>query len=108
VTDWAHYNHNWTLRILNSPDEDAEAYERSSPIYHAGGLAVPLLIVHGLIDDNVQFQDAARLIQKLIELEKDFEVMVYPAERHTIATESSRYDYMKRLAAFFDRNLLRR
>jgi dipeptidyl aminopeptidase/acylaminoacyl peptidase len=108
VTDWAHYNHNWTLRILNSTAEDAEAYERSSPIYHAGGLADPLLIVHGLIDDNVQFQDAARLIQKLIELEKDFEVMVYPAERHTIVTESSRYDYMKRLAEFFQRNLLRR
>jgi dipeptidyl aminopeptidase/acylaminoacyl peptidase len=106
VTDWAHYNHGWTSRILNLPYEDEEAYRRSSPIYYADGLADPLLIVHGLIDDNVQFQDAARLVQKLIELEKDFEVMYYPAERHVIETESSRYDYLKRLAAFFEKHLL--
>jgi dipeptidyl aminopeptidase/acylaminoacyl peptidase len=63
--------------------------------------------VHGLIDDNVQFQDAARLIQKLIELEKEFEVMVYPTERHTIESEASRYDYVRRVAAFFDKHLRR-
>jgi dipeptidyl aminopeptidase/acylaminoacyl peptidase len=107
VTDWAHYNHRWTSRVLNLPYEDGEAYKRSGPIYYAEGLADPLLIVHGLIDDNVHFQDAARLIQKLIELEKDFDVMIYPAERHTITTEASRYDYMKRLTEFFERNLLR-
>ncbi len=108
VTDWAHYNHSWTSRILNLPYDDEEAYRRSSPIYFADGLDDPLLIVHGLIDDNVHFQDAARLVQKLIELEKDFDVMVYPTERHTIETEASRYDYMKRLTGFFDEHLLRR
>jgi dipeptidyl aminopeptidase/acylaminoacyl peptidase len=108
VTDWAHYSHSWTRRILNLPYDDEEAYRRSSPIYYADGLDDPLLIVHGLIDDNVHFQDAARLMQKLIELEKDFDVMVYPTERHTIETEASRYDYMKRLAGFFDEHLLRK
>jgi dipeptidyl aminopeptidase/acylaminoacyl peptidase len=106
VTDWAHYNHAWTSRILNLPYEDEEAYRRSSPIYYADGLADSLLIVHGLIDDNVHFQDAARLIQKLIELEKDFEVMVYPLERHVIETEASRYDYVKRLTKFFATHLV--
>lgn len=106
VSDWAHYNHPWTSRILGLPYEDAEAYRRSSPIYWAGGLEDPLLIVHGLIDDNVHFQDAARVIQRLIEEEKSFEVMVYPAERHTIQNEDSRYDYVKRAAEFFERNLL--
>jgi dipeptidyl aminopeptidase/acylaminoacyl peptidase len=106
VTDWAHYNHNWTRRILNLPYEDEEAYRCSSPIYYADGLADPLLIVHGLIDDNVQFQDAARLVQKLIELEKEFEVMYYPTERHVIETETSRFDYLKRLKAFFEKHLL--
>ncbi len=108
VTDWAHYSHTWTSRILNLPVNDEEAYLRSSPINYADGLADPLLIVHGLIDDNVHFQDAARLVQKLIEMRKDFEVMYYPVERHVIETEASRYDYVKRLTAFFDEHLLER
>jgi dipeptidyl aminopeptidase/acylaminoacyl peptidase len=107
VTDWAHYQDRWTSRILNRPHEDPEAYRFSSPIYHAEGLRDRLLIVHGLIDDNVHFQDAARLVQKLIELEKPFEVMVYPAERHTIETEASRYDYNRRVVDFFDAHLRR-
>lgn len=108
VTDWAHYNHLWTSRILNLPYEDSEAYKISSPINHASGLKDPLLILHGLIDENVQFQDAARLVQKLIELEKEFEVMVYPMERHGFRSESSRTDYCRRTAAFFERHLLRK
>ncbi|HSR53990.1 MAG TPA: prolyl oligopeptidase family serine peptidase [Acidobacteriota bacterium] len=106
VADWAHYNHVWTSRILNLPYEDEEAYRVSSPIYHAGGLQDPLLIVHGLIDDNVQFQDAARLVQRLIEMEKDFEVMFYPSERHVIEDPDSRLDYRKRVRDFFGRHLL--
>ncbi|MFB0565716.1 MAG: alpha/beta hydrolase family protein, partial [Candidatus Aminicenantaceae bacterium] len=108
VADWAHYSHIWTSRILNQPYDDAEAYQTSSPINHAAGLKDPLLIVHGLIDENVQFQDAARLVQRLIELEKKFEVMNYPMERHGFRSESSRYDYYRRLYAFFERHLLRR
>jgi dipeptidyl aminopeptidase/acylaminoacyl peptidase len=107
VTDWAHYEDKWTSRILNRPHQDPEAYRFSSPIYHAAGLQDRLLIVHGLIDDNVHFQDAARLIQKLIELEKPFEVMVYPTERHTIETEASRYDYNRRVVDFFTTHLRR-
>ncbi|HSF17383.1 MAG TPA: prolyl oligopeptidase family serine peptidase [Vicinamibacteria bacterium] len=107
VTDWAHYQDLWTSRILNLPASDPEAYRSSSPIYFAEGLRDHLLIVHGLVDDNVHFQDAARLIQKLIELEKNFDVMVYPTERHTIETEPSRYDYVRRVVAFFGEHLIR-
>ena len=107
VTDWAHYNHLWTSRVLNKPYDDPEAYQISSPINYASGLEDSLLIVHGLIDGNVQFQDAARLVQKLIELEKDFEVMYYPMEPHGFTSESSRYDYFRRLSSFFQRHLLR-
>ncbi|MEJ7809334.1 MAG: prolyl oligopeptidase family serine peptidase [Gemmatimonadaceae bacterium] len=108
VSDWAHYSDGWTSPILNLPTEDPEAYRASSPIYHAQGLRDPLLIVHGLIDDNVHFQDAARVVQRLIELEKPFEVMYYPTERHVIAGEKSRYDFNRRVVGFFERHLLRR
>ena len=107
VSDWAHYNYLWTSRILNLPYNDAQAYQISSPIYHAEGLEDPLLIVHGIIDDNVHFQDAVRVSQKLIELGKDFEVMYYPRERHVIQHETARYDYHKRLVSFFETHLLK-
>lgn len=105
VTDWAHYSDSWTSRILGVPHENPEAYRRSSPIYYAEGLEDALLITHGLVDDNVHFQDAARLIQRLIELEKEFDVMVYPVEPHTVETEASRYDLVRRQARFFDEHL---
>ncbi|MBM4186229.1 MAG: S9 family peptidase [Gemmatimonadetes bacterium] len=105
VTDWAHYSDEWTSRILGLPQRDTAAYRRSSPIYFAEGLRDRLLIEHGLVDDNVHFQDAARLVQRLIELGKDFEVMYYPAEPHTVETEASRLDQSKRAIRFFDRYL---
>jgi dipeptidyl aminopeptidase/acylaminoacyl peptidase len=61
VTDWAHYNHPYTSNILNLPQNDPEAYKRSSPIYHAEGLKGALLICHGMVDVNVNFQDTVRL-----------------------------------------------
>ena len=83
VTDWAHYNHGYTARILNMPEEDTLAYRRSSPIFFAEGLEDPLLMVHGMVDTNVHFQDIVRLTQRLIELGKtDWDLAVYPVEDH--------------------------
>jgi len=61
VTDWYHYNHEYTSNILNYPSTDSLAYERSSPIYFADNLEDRLLMLHGMVDDNVQFQDVVRL-----------------------------------------------
>jgi dipeptidyl aminopeptidase/acylaminoacyl peptidase len=71
VTDWTQYNHGYTAAILNTPQVDSLAYRRSSPIEFADGLQGPLLICHGMIDDNVLFEDSVRLYQRLIELHKD-------------------------------------
>ena len=79
VTDWAHYNHRYTSNILNVPQNDPEAYRRSSPIYFAEGLKGALLICHGMVDTNVHFQDSVRLAQRLIELRKEnWELALYP------------------------------
>jgi dipeptidyl aminopeptidase/acylaminoacyl peptidase len=103
VTDWAHYSDGWTSRILGVPQSDTAAYRRSSPIFFAEGLRDHLLIEHGLVDDNVHFQDTARLVQRLLELEKEFDVMYYPTEPHVVETEVSRYDQSRRAAAYFQR-----
>ena len=106
VTDWAHYNHPYTSNILNNPQKDAEAYRRSSPIYHAAGLKGALLICHGMVDVNVHFQDSVRLAQKLIELRKEnWELAVYPVEDHGFVQPSSWADEYKRIFKLFEKNL---
>src|SRR5690606_26201221 len=65
VTDGAHYNPGYTSNILNIPQSDLEASRKSSPIYHAEGLKGDLLILHGMVDTNVHFQDSVRLAQRL-------------------------------------------
>ncbi len=106
VTDWAHYNHGYTANILNTPVEDSIAYRQSSPIYFADGLQGALLMCHGMVDDNVQFQDIVRLTQRLIELGKEnWELAVYPVESHGFVEPSSWTDEYKRIFKLFEENL---
>ena len=106
VTDWAHYNHTYTTRILNQPQDDSLSYRRSSPIYFAQGLEDPLLMAHGMVDVNVHFQDIVRLSQRLIELGKaDWELAVYPVEDHAFTRPSSWTDEYLRIFELFERHL---
>jgi len=106
VTDWAHYNHGYTSNILNEPQNDLEAYRKSSPIYHAEGLKGALLILHGMVDTNVHFQDSVRLAQRLIELRKEnWELAAYPVENHGFVEETSWADEYKRILKLFEEHL---
>jgi len=106
VTDWAHYNHWYTMRILNQPQDDSLAYRRSSPIYFAQGLRGDLLMAHGMVDTNVNFQDIVRLSQRLIELrKKNWELAVYPVEDHGFTRPESWADEYSRILALFERTL---
>lgn len=106
VTDWAHYNHSYTAPILGLPQNDLEAYKRSSPIYFAEGLKNQLLICHGMVDTNVFFQDSVRLMQRLIELRKDtWSVAPYPVEDHTFSEETSWADEYRRILRLFEEYL---
>jgi dipeptidyl aminopeptidase/acylaminoacyl peptidase len=108
VTDWSHYNHGYTGEILNLPQDDAEAYRKSSPIYFADGLKGALLICHGMVDTNVLFQDSVRLAQRLIELRKEnWELAVYPVENHGFEDEASWVDEYRRILGLFEANLKR-
>ncbi len=106
VTDWAHYNHSYTSNILNTPVPDSLAYKRSSPIYFVEGLKGSLLMGHGMLDRNVQFQDIVRLTQRLIELGKEnWELAVYPLEGHSFQEPSSWTDEYRRIFKLFEDNL---
>ena len=106
VTDWAMYNHEYTSNILNTPALDPEAYRRSSPIEYADGLQGHLLIAHGMLDDNVFYQDSVRLAQRLIELKKPrWELASYPLERHSFVHPEAWYDEYRRIHELFERTL---
>jgi dipeptidyl aminopeptidase/acylaminoacyl peptidase len=106
VTDWTSYNHEYTANILNTPDLDPDAYKTSSPIEYAQNLKGHLLIAHGMVDDNVFFQDSVRMAQRLIELKKDhWELAPYPLERHSFVQPESWYDEYRRIFQLFERTL---
>lgn len=106
VTDWAHYNTGYTSNILNLPQDDMIAYRRSSPIYFAEGLEDALLISAPMVDANVFFQDSVRLVQRLIELEKEnFETAIFPVEDHGFVQPSSWLDQYRRIYKLFEDNL---
>ena len=106
VTDWAHYNHGYTANILNTPLEDPKAYQQSSPLYFAEGLKGNLLMLHGMVDTNVHFQDVVRLSQRLIELKKEnWELAVFPLEGHGFVESSSWSDEYRRIYKLFEETL---
>jgi dipeptidyl aminopeptidase/acylaminoacyl peptidase len=103
VTDWTSYNHEYTSNILNDPQLDPESYQVSSPINYADKLQDPLLMQHGLIDDNVLTSDTIRLYQRFIELHKNnFWMSLYPMERHGFVHPDSWYDEYRRIDELFN------
>jgi dienelactone hydrolase len=105
VTDWRTYTPGYTQPRLGRPSTHAEAYAASSPIDLAGGLRDPLLILHGMVDTNVFAQDSVRLIEKLIDLGRDFEAMLYPSQGHAFEDGAHWIDEYGRIERFLVRHL---
>jgi dipeptidyl-peptidase-4 len=82
VPDETLYDTIYQERYMGLPTDNAAGYKAGSPITYAGNLEGKLLILHGTGDDNVHFQGTQRLINKLIELNKQFSFMEYPNRRH--------------------------
>jgi dipeptidyl-peptidase-4 len=82
VTDWHLYDNVYTERYMDTPDQNPKGYEFGSVLTHAANYKGKLLITHGTMDDNVHMQNSIQLIDKLQDLGKDFEMMLYPGERH--------------------------
>ena len=102
VTDWHNYDAFYTERYMNTPQENPEGYKRTSVVKAAGQLHGRLLLIHGIMDDNVHIQNSLQLIRALQRADKDFEFMVYPNDRHGI-----RGRHYQRLVLDFMRRTLR-
>lgn len=106
VTDWRNYWDGYISPRLTRPEDDPEVYKATSPVFHADGLEGNLLLVHGMLDDNVLFQDAAWMIQKLIEAKKYFDLAIYPRDDHVFTLRhESLPDCMERFAAYFEEHM---
>ncbi len=109
VTNWRNYyyaNPWYTLPRLGDPDVVPNHYDRSSPLTYVSDIKAPVLLLHGLIDDNVGFQDAMQYTDELIRAgDKDFELMVYPSELHGFTEPTSWLDEYTRIYRFFEKHL---
>ena len=82
VTDWRLYDNVYTERYMDTPEENPEGYDYGSVLTHADKFKGKLRLVHGTMDDNVHVQNTIQLVNKFIDLDKDFELMLYPGQRH--------------------------
>ena len=109
VTNWRNYyyaNPWYTLPRLGDPEEVPGHYDRSSPLTYASELQHPVILLHGLIDDNVGAQDAFQYAEELVQSgNTNFEMMIYPSERHGFSDPDSWYDEYFRIFEFFEEHL---
>ena len=105
VVHWDGYDTHYTERYMGTPQSNPDGYEASSALTHVDGLEGDLLIVHGLIDENVHFRHTARLINALIKARKPYEFLMFPDERHMPRSQADRVYMEERITEFFERNL---
>ncbi len=105
VTHWDGYDTHYTERYMGTPQSNPEGYESGSVMTHVDKIEGDLLIVHGLIDENVHFRHTARLINALIKARKPYELMMFPDERHMPRSQADRIYMEERITEFFERNL---
>ena len=105
VTDWRLYDTHYTERYLDSPATNAAGYEASSAFPYLAGLTAPLLLAHGMADDNVQFSNSTKLMAALQQQGTQFELMTYPGGKHGLSTPAMRTHVFTAIADFFDRKV---
>ena len=107
VTDWHLYDNVYTERYMDKPEENPEGYKFGSALTHADKYKGYLLITHGTLDDNVHMQNTIQLVDKFTNLDKDFELMLYPNERHGIGFPKWKHE-RREYVQFWFKNFLDR
>jgi len=105
VTDWSLYDTHYTEQFMGMPKENAAGYEYSGVYSHLDGLKSPLLLMHGMADDNVLFTNTTRMIDALVKRNVHFELMTYPGGKHGIAGRAPQRHVYGNIEAFFKKNL---
>jgi dipeptidyl-peptidase-4 len=106
VTRWELYDTHYTERYLGNPLTDPKTYATSDAIADAPAIRTPLLLMHGLSDDNVVFENSAALIDRLQETDTPFDMMLYIGQTHHIAGEGRQAHVQKTIERFLDEKVL--
>lgn len=105
VTSWDGYDTFYTEKYMGLPSENRAGYESGSVIHHVHKIKGRLLLVHGMIDENVHFRHTARLINALVAAGKTYDLMIFPDERHLPRGHRDRVYMEERIWDFIDNNL---
>jgi dipeptidyl-peptidase-4 len=106
VTDWALYDTHYTERYLSTPAANPEGYRLGNVLEYAQALKRPLLLVHGMADDNVLFAHSTVLMKSLQDLQKPFDLMTYPGGKHGLIRQNvTGFHAHANIVRFFDREL---
>ncbi|MFZ1685975.1 MAG: DPP IV N-terminal domain-containing protein [Flavobacteriales bacterium] len=105
VTNWRYYDSIYTERYMGLPKDNASGYDDNSPINHVGKLKGKYLLIHGLADDNVHYQNTADMVTALVKAGKPFEQFIYPDKNHGIGGGATRFHLYEMMTNFLDKNL---
>ena len=105
VTDWKFYDSVYTVRFMRTPQQNAAGYADGSAISLASRLEGQLLLVHGMADDNVHFQNSVEYSRALIAAGKHFEMFFFPDKNHSIYGGNSRLYLYEKVIDFYRKNL---
>ena len=105
VTSWRFYDTIYTERYMTTPQENPSGYDENSPINHVDKLQGNFLLIHGSGDDNVHLQNTMRMVEALIQANKQFEWMIYPDKNHGIYGGNTRLHLYSKMTNFLNKTL---
>ncbi len=105
VTSWRFYDTIYTERYMDTPQNNPSGYDDNSPLSHVDKLKGKYLLIHGSADDNVHVQNTMRMVEALIQANKQFEWMIYPDKNHGIYGGNTRLHLYNKMTNFLNDNL---
>ena len=106
VTDWRFYDTVYTERFMRTPQENPDGYD-CSPLHRYEKIKGDLLLIHGMADDNVHFQNSAELAEAFVQKDYQFDMQTYTNRNHSIYGGNTRHHLFTRIENFLDQHLLR-
>lgn len=105
VTNWRYYDNIYTERFMRTPQENADGYDRNSPINYVDNVKGKYLLIHGSADDNVHFQNTMDMTSAMVKANKQFDLFVYPNKNHGIYGGNTRNHLFQLMLTFIEANL---
>lgn len=105
VTNWRYYDNIYTERFMRTPQENKDGYDDNSPLFFADKLQGNLLLMHGTADDNVHVQNTMELSERLVQANKEFDMMLYTNRNHSIYGGNTRFHLFSKIESYFKEHL---